>query len=1030
VRDRSEASVTRGEREQRRGPRSTRSRKLGLLLGLALLASLVLGVTLASAIAPTVTVEDATQVEYTTAMVEGNVDPQGEPTTYGFQYIAEAQFQENLTNGLPGFEGAATGIEGSTETVGPVSGELVGLQPGTTFHLRLLAENGDGPSEAVAGATFVTKAVAKPVVTIAAPSAVTGTSAHFEGTIDPGGTDPAFNVFWRFRCEPECPGLASNGVIPADNSTHVVSVDAEGLQPNTAYEVFLIAENAGGATEEGPVTTSTALIGPAVTTTAAFTLSGGTAAQLGGLVNPENSTTTYYFEYGTDASYGSRVPAGEAEASLSAEPVAVSQTATGLSPETAYHYRVIAKNAAGTVPGEDKTFVTPAAGEASAPETCPNATIRARQHATGLPDCRAWEMVSPVDKNGNDIQLGSTGPAVLTPPEGNAATFVSLGAFAGAEGSTNPQWYLARRGPTGWTTRGLSPRTNSGFNQEAAISGFSEDLSLGFLSSANSTLAPGALEGARNVYLRDNLNNTYSLVGPGSPGSGTTVVAPMALMAAATPDFSTLVFESEDQLTPDATPGVSNVYEYSDGRLTLASILPGEVPATGGAYAGNGVGFVVGRYGFSKSETTLSRDGSRVVFTDASTGQIYLREDGTRTVHVSASQRGTPDPEGPQPASWLGSSADGSQIFFKSAEKLTNDSHAAITTSRITLEDLYRYDLATGKLTDLTAGSGPGGTEGVVGVSEDGSYVYFVANAVLAKGAQPGDCANGIGSCNLYMWHTGTITLIGRVDGNDLRAWEPSHVAGPSTSSVAADGKTMVITSEDQLTGYDNGGHDELYRYDAASAELSCLSCDRSGRLAQGDSGLDMTNGNITLETPKEIEVVTDGGNRIFFSSEEGLAPQDGNGKLDVYEWEQKGTGTCVTAGGCTSLISSGQSSDASGLGNATPDGGNLFFSTRQPLVGIDVDHNSDLYDAREDGGIAAQNSPAEAVSCTGEACRGVTASPPAAQAPASSTYAGPVSSPHHKKKRHKKKHHHKQKNKKHKNSGQKKKHTTNRKQG
>jgi hypothetical protein len=94
----------------------TGGRGLKLVLGLAaLLATLALGTTLASAVSPSVTIEDATDVGYTSAELKGSVDPEGQFTAWRFQYITDAQFQQNLDNSLPGFEGASTSHEEGAE---------------------------------------------------------------------------------------------------------------------------------------------------------------------------------------------------------------------------------------------------------------------------------------------------------------------------------------------------------------------------------------------------------------------------------------------------------------------------------------------------------------------------------------------------------------------------------------------------------------------------------------------------------------------------------------------------------------------------------------------------------------------------------------------------------------------------------------------------------------------------------------------------------------------------------------------------
>ncbi len=86
-------------------------------------------------------------------------------------------------------------------------------------------------------------------------------------------------------------------------------------------------------------------------------------------------------------------------------------------------------------------------------------------------------------------------------------------------------------------------------------------------------------------------------------------------------------------------------------------------------------------------------------------------------------------------------SSDGSKIFFVETERGLNG-------------DLYVFDTETGVQTDLTADHGNGehsaGVQNaIMGSSEDGSYVYFVATGVLASGAVKG-------GDNLYLLHDGS----------------------------------------------------------------------------------------------------------------------------------------------------------------------------------------------------------------------------------------------------------------------------------
>jgi len=114
---------------------STRRRKTIGALGAALTLALILGVALAGAAAPVLTIENAKNVEYTTADVKGTVNPEGQLTSWHFEYATQADFSD-----------AKPGPSGETETAEPVSGSLSGLAPNTAYHLRLVAENADGPA--------------------------------------------------------------------------------------------------------------------------------------------------------------------------------------------------------------------------------------------------------------------------------------------------------------------------------------------------------------------------------------------------------------------------------------------------------------------------------------------------------------------------------------------------------------------------------------------------------------------------------------------------------------------------------------------------------------------------------------------------------------------------------------------------------------------------------------------------------------------------------------------------------------------
>jgi len=371
--------------------------------------------------------------------------------------------------------------------------------------------------------------------------------------------------------------------------------------------------------------------------------------------------------------------------------------------------------------------------------------------------------------------------------------------------------------------------------------------------------------------------------------------------------------------------------------------------------------------------------------------------------------------------------------------------------------DLYRFDVGAeaGKrlkdLTPLPSGSAPNGAEvqGVVGSTADGSHVYFTANGVLAAGATKGDCHSAgshgslgslRGKCNLYLWQEGTISFVTRLDATGSRStsdalnWAPasdgvfaSGTFVARTAFTSADGQTLLFRSQEKLSAYDNEGTPELYRYRVGDAAIRCVSCNPAGEAAKEPPSLGSVTfaalaPRLTAATVSSRNLSADG-NKAFFETEEALATGDINKAADVYEWEAPGSGSCTEANpsyspineGCIFLISTGTSPTFSQLIDASASGNDVFFLTRQQLVGQDKDELRDAYDARVGGGIASQN-PQPSIPCeSAGACHGPAQSPPAESAPSTQTFVGPGNPPvkHKKPKKHKAKKHKQAKHKK-----------------
>jgi hypothetical protein len=626
---------------------------------------------------------------------------------------------------------------------------------------------------------------------------------------------------------------------------------------------------------------------------------------------------------------------------------------------------------------------------------CSNEAAREAQvYGRALPDCRAYEQVSPVEKNYADA-LGAI-TSVRSAPTGEAVTFDSLGPYplGGGPGEGSPQpftTYLSVRGAEAWPTQNVEPAVDPG--GLGAVVGVSEDLRCTFVLSDNRPpLAAGAIEGRQAVYLRDNATGTYQMLFQAAAGEP----ASFFFVAAAAGD-TRIFFESRNQLLGQAPAGVRNLYEWHEGQLSLIDVLPGGGAAAGGAAGGLGPGAAeeavelpdhsLGRVSYFV-QNTVSEDGARVVFTDLGNGRIYLREPqagGTgETLEVSGG-----------PAAWQAATPDGAQDLY------------------IEGGVLYRFELEGAQAGQRVALTPDGGAaQGVLGLSHDGSYVYFAANGAVAPGV-------GAAAGNIYLWHAGAVALVS--SGGEADDWTTHTLLydsearagadeGVRSARVSADGRTLMFTSRARPTGYDNDGAgndcteagaaaacDEVYVYDAGTGMVTCVSCNPQGTAAQSDAVLYRLENDGLLAPPVLYpwdlpRNLSEDGSRVFFETEEPLLAADSNSAMDVYEWERAGTGSCSagTAGGCLSLISSGVSSEPSYFAEASANGSDVFFFTRLPLVGQDEDELVDLYDAREGGGIAAQSPPALPAPCVGEACLPSPVPAPAQGPAASETFSGP----------------------------------------
>jgi hypothetical protein len=144
---------------------------------------------------------------------------------------------------------------------------------------------------------------------------------------------------------------------PPGTSPVEVHAEVTGLTPNTTYHFTISATNAGGTNKASDQSFKTLPRPPTVLTAAASSIT-HTAATLNATVNPEGrAVSECTFEYGPTTSYTSSAPCSPSPGS-GESPVAVSASASGLTANTTYHFRISATSSEGTSHGSDQTFTT------------------------------------------------------------------------------------------------------------------------------------------------------------------------------------------------------------------------------------------------------------------------------------------------------------------------------------------------------------------------------------------------------------------------------------------------------------------------------------------------------------------------------------------------------------------------------------------------------------------------------------------------------------------------------------------------
>ncbi len=839
-----------------------------------------------------------------------------------------------------------------------------------------------------------------------------------EAQYKPAAANP-FEAGGTAGCEPTLP---YTGSVPIQFSANV-----SGFTPGIVYHYRVLVGNENGTAEAPPQTFELQV--PSVKGVSAGDLT-ETTADLAANINPEGGETTCHFEYGTTTSYGQIAPCPAAEGLLEGDigslgvehPLSVHLT--DLEKGVVYHFRLVAENPFGATITEDQSFNF-------FPPSCPNGHLRQETGTEFLPDCRAYELVSPPDAGGTILlDEGPQSPLAIDPSR------LAFGGILGKipnNGGDPPNelgdLYVATRTDTGWTTRYIGlPATQSLVDDgppqqapfiEATPSGELTDLNMdqfmnwsdpyiGFYGGSHQP--PGSYA----PYLWDAEGNSLGRlptnlgVVPGGEQEGEKLVGGTK----PSPEFNHYFFSSNTPLSFAAgslthAPGSGYDDDLENNTVAIISKLPNGDPIEegGGEITFPGVStdgsHVLMSTGYSCGPCDPNYDFGGSAFTPS-----HLKAERHLFMRVGGGSGVTYPIALGHAVQYVGMTADGSKVYFTSDEKLTTEAEDSSTNlymwsekganegSPLTLISKPNGANATGTpvcppttwttecgvvpyvvgpemfVPDTTLHNGPGGnglSDNPI-ASENGD-IYFYSPQQLDGGK------GFVGKQNLYNYRNGRVQYVTTFNSGPFCTRTTNCSQGPMVRIQVSPADThMAFLTASKITSYENAGFLEMYSYDPATGNVHCVSCIPDG--APPTSNVEASNNGPFM---------TDDG-RTFFSTADALVPQDTDRIRDVYEYID----------GRPQLISSGTGSKESGLTisgtglsrvglvGVSANGTDAYFSTYDTLVARDRNGSAlKFYDARIDGGFP--ESPPAAPCAAADECSG----PSSSSAPASQNGTG-----------------------------------------
>jgi hypothetical protein len=668
--------------------------------------------------------------------------------------------------------------------------------------------------------------------------------------------------------------------------------------------------------------------------------------------------------------------------------------------------------------------------------SCPFETEASPGFRSELPDCRAFELVSPEYVAGAVL----VGPRNLPPaisPDGDHILGEAFGAFDEAEdlaqdGTENQgAVYEMSRTPSGWTAEVETPP--SSIYQEHQFEGRSispTDLgrSIWMVSPPGKDEHGSFLDKNGGLYILREGPGRFATVGPAvAPTHSTSPTPRVSFVEGVSADMAHIVFDvlaRNKQLWRGDTTGElpaypeyherRSLYEYNGTSGTEPVLVgvrnlgapPWRTP--GGTYLNEGAELISD---CGTGYDAISTSGNYVYFTathesgcsgvQPSVNELYVRAAGSRTIAISEPEFAVPgrsctgscrqaeeQPEQRAAGVFVGASEDGSRVFFTSQQPLLDEATGG---GPYLYEETLAGEGEAAHVTSLRLLAGQ--VSEVPKVAPDGGIVYFISKSAYGH-ANAGGEAPTAGAPNLYAYDAGSGSLAFVSSG-----------AQTSSFRTTQNGRFLVFLGAQDLKGTgDTSTVAQVFEYDAEADTLMRVSkgqraatgylCPETGQLDEGYS----CDGNTAApeDAPRLGEqgtsaVAADG--TVVFTSEFPLTPQarqghavrEGSGGSElrgyvenVYEF-RAGNVYLISPAETEPITFQGAVQGHNRLLGIDEAGTDIFLASAEGLLPQDTDTQASWYDARVDGGFPAPVSP---VPCTGESCQGGAPSPPSLPTP------------------------------------------------